>query len=281
VGRDIRINRLGFFCLWQKTKNGYSDFLRHRINDTPLFYFKHHFPCPVRVAFGRITFSYSTLTMPKNKLHKYERVQHLPNVTFSVFGESRSPSSYPWYDERYAGMQKVLELGCGKGEHALAFAAANPGKLCVGIDCKSHRMCVGAERAIAQGLENVHFLRARIERIGDFFLERSIHEIWLTFPDPHPKHRAIKSRLSAAPFLDAYANLLIPDGIVYLKTDSELLYDYTRESVRRWGGREITKSDSSHGTDCSAFGAREVVSAYEHAARSKGAVIQFLAFTLN
>lgn len=218
--------------------------------------------------------------MPKNKHFKYERVKHLPNVTFSEFGESPSPRSYPWYDERYQGMQRILELGCGKGEHALAFAAANPRKLCVGIDCKSHRMCVGAEKALARGLDNVHFLRARIERIGDFFLQHSIHEIWLTFPDPHPKQRAVKSRLSAAFFLDAYANLLIPGGTVYLKTDSGLLYDYTRESVRRWGGREIVESETAPRTGDSVSVARDVVSAYEHAARARGAAIQFMAFKL-
>ncbi len=219
--------------------------------------------------------------MPKNKLLKYERVKHLPNVTFSVYGESPPPCSYPWYDARYQGMQQVLELGCGKGEYTLAFAAANPRKLCVGVDAKSHRMCVGAEQAISRGLENVHFLRARIERIEDFFLEHSIHEIWLTFPDPHPKHRAIKSRLSASPFLDAYANLLVPGGRVYLKTDSNLLYDYTRESVQRWGGREIAQSDTDHESDCRASGAGEVVSAYEQAARSRGAAIKFMVFQLS
>ena len=219
--------------------------------------------------------------MPKNKLLKYDRVKGLPNVTFSVFGASLPPGSYPWYDERFRGMQHVLELGCGKGEYTLAFAAANPHKLCVGIDYKSHRMCVGAERALARGLDNVHFLRARIERIEEFFRKHSIHEIWLTFPDPHPKHRAIKSRLSAPSFLDAYAKLLLPGGTVYLKTDSDLLYDYTRESVQRWGGREGDASEAAHGRDCSASGACEAISAYEHAARSRGATVQFMAFKLN
>lgn len=219
--------------------------------------------------------------MPKNKLHKYERVKNLPNVTFSVFGESQLPCSYPWYAERYVGMEKILELGCGKGEYSLAFAAANPRKLCVGVDCKSDRMCVGAEKAVAEGLENVHFLRVRIERISQFFVEHSIHEIWLTFPDPHPKKRAIKCRLSAAPFLDAYASLLVPGGTVYLKTDSNLLYNYTRESVELWGGRVVAASENINGTDHSALGAREVVSAYENAARSRGTTIKYMAFKLN
>jgi tRNA (guanine-N7-)-methyltransferase len=219
--------------------------------------------------------------MAKNKLHKYERVKHLPNVTFSLFGQSQAPGLYPWYEDRYTGMERVLELGCGKGEYSLAFAAANPGRLCVGIDSKSHRMCVGAEKALARGLENVHFLRTRIERIRDFFFEQSIHEIWLTFPDPHPKNRSIKSRLSASPFLDDYAHLLVPGGMVCLKTDSDLLYNYTRESVARWGGRLVAASENIHGTKDGTLGAPEVVSTFEKTARVKGTTIKYMAFTLN
>ncbi|WP_300456002.1 tRNA (guanosine(46)-N7)-methyltransferase TrmB [Desulfobacula sp.] len=219
--------------------------------------------------------------MPKNKRHKYERVKHLTNVTFSLFGKSRPPCSYPWYAPRYAGMKKVLELGCGKGEYSLAFAAADPRSLCVGIDSKSHRICVGAEKAIARGLDNVHFLRTRIEHIREFFMEQTIHEIWLTFPDPHPKKRAVKCRLSAAPFIDTYAHLLIPGGTVYLKTDSDLLYNYTRESVEQWGGQVLTASENIHGTDDSTPGARDIVSAFESAARLQGTTIKYLAFTLN
>jgi tRNA (guanine-N7-)-methyltransferase len=218
--------------------------------------------------------------MPKNKRHKYERVKHLPNVTFSVFGESPPPRSYPWYQGRFEGMQTVLELGCGKGEHSLAFAAADSRKLCVGVDCKSHRMCVGAEQAIAAGLDNVHFLRAWIERIGEFFVGHSIHEIWLPFPDPHPKHRSEKCRLSAASFLDVYATLLVPGGTVHLKTDSRQLFDYTRQSVDRWGGHVLTASENIHGDCGRSIGARDVASAYETAARSRGKTIKYLAFNL-
>lgn len=220
-------------------------------------------------------------TMSKNKLHKYERVKYLPNVTFSLFGESRPPASYPWYEERYQNMEKVLELGCGKGEYSLAFAAADSQRLCVGIDSKSHRMCVGAEKAIAHGLENVLFLRSRIERIKEFFVEQSIHEIWLTFPDPHPKKRTVKCRLSAAPFLDAYAHLLIPGGTVHLKTDSDLLYTYTRKSVEHFGGCVVQASDNIHETEDCTIGAPDIVSAFEKAAQSKGKTIKYMAFTLN
>ncbi|NNG00390.1 MAG: tRNA (guanosine(46)-N7)-methyltransferase TrmB [Desulfobacteraceae bacterium] len=223
----------------------------------------------------------SSIGMAKNKRHKYERVRHLPNVIFSGSGEVPAPGSQPWYRGRFAGMEKVLELGCGKGEHSLGFAAANPGKLCVGIDRKSHRMCVGAEKALDLGLENVLFLRARIEQIKWFFVEQSIHEIWLTFPDPCPKTRTIKSRLSAPSFLDVYAGLLVPGGIVHLKTDSDMFFDYTRTSVERWGGREIAVAMDMHGEDFNPPAAGKVISAYENAALLRGTPIKYLAFELN
>lgn len=219
--------------------------------------------------------------MPKNKLHKVERVKRLPNVTFSVFGDPRPPQAYPWHGERCSSMDMVLELGCGKGEHSLAFAADDPGRLCVGIDCKSHRLCVGAEKAIAEGLDNVHFLRARIENISAFFIEHAVHEIWLTFPDPLPKQRTRKSRLSATPFLDAYAGLLRPGGTVHLKTDSDLFYNFTGESVQRWGGRVVAASDDIHATGQHSIGAAQVVSAYDRIAQSKGMAVKYMAFELN
>ena len=219
--------------------------------------------------------------MPKNKREKYQRVKSLPNVTITERNFSPSSDAFPWLERRYDGMRRVLELGCGKGEHSLAFAAASPDTLCVGVDRKSHRICVGAETAIAMGIENVQFLRARIEMIEAFFTKQSIDEIWLTFPDPHPKLRTRHLRLSAPGFLYTYARLLAPGGKVHLKTDSNLLFDYTCESVDRWGGRVVVALDNLHATDNGRIGAREVASAFEQAARSQGETIKYVAFELN
>ncbi len=221
--------------------------------------------------------------MPKNKRQKYQRVNDLPNVTVTEWNSSPSPApaEYPWTANRYDGMRRILELGCGKGEHSLAFAAADPDTLCIGVDRKSHRICVGAEAAIAMGLDNVQFLRARIEGLDAFFTKQSIDDIWLTFPDPHPKLRTRHLRLSAPAFLDTYARLLKPMGRVHLKTDSDRLFDYTLESVDRWGGRVVVASNDLHAMDNDRIGARGVVSAFEHAARLQGETINYLAFELN
>jgi hypothetical protein len=73
----------------------------------------------------------------------------------------------------------------------------------------------------------------------------------------------------------------MPGGIVYLKTDSRLLYNYTRKSVERWGGRVVADSGDIHGADYGLLGACGVVSAYENAARLRGATIKSMAFKLN
>ncbi len=218
--------------------------------------------------------------MPKTKHKKYQRVKELANVI--IPDPKASLTAYAWEVPRYSGKKIVLELGCGKGEHSLKFAANDPGSLFVGVDCKSHRLCVGGEKAIAQGIDNLFFLRAEIEEIRTFFPDNSIHGIWLTFPDPHPKQRAIKHRLSSAMFMDAYSRLLIPGGIVHVKTDSRLFYAYTLESVEYWGGQVKAASDDLHGENESfGSGARDIVSAFEAKALTRGKTIKYLAFTLN
>jgi len=221
--------------------------------------------------------------MPKNKRQKYERVRHLPNVTIIEADEPPLPEAYPWHRMAAAGSQTVLELGCGKGEYSLALAAANPNDLFVGVDYKSHRICAGAEKALATGLGNVHFLRTRIERLREFFRPHSINAIWLTFPDPHVKNRKTKCRLTAAPFLDAYADVLVPEGRVHLKTDSARFYEYSMEKVRQWGGHVVAFSEDLFGSLLGGGAAAKPkpISAYEKTALSRGAAIKMLTFSLS
>jgi len=215
--------------------------------------------------------------MPKTKNRKYERVRHLSNV---IIPSPESPGPpYPWNLPPFSSMEKILELGCGKGEHSLAFAVSRPDCVCIGVDRKSYRLCDGGAAGLAQGLETLFFLRTDIKDIHGFFEDHSISEIWLTFPDPHPKQREIKHRLTSALFIAAYARLLIPGGTVHLKTDSDLLYAYTREGVAYWGGRILAVDENLD--NASDTGAGQVVSTFEAKARARGKTIKYLKFTLN
>ena len=123
----------------------------------------------------------------------------------------------------------ILELACGRGEYSLALGRNNPTNNYLGVDIKGARIWKGARNAINDGLTNVGFLRCKIETISQFFNEQEIDEIWITFPDPF--HAKENRRLTAHNFLDRYKKLLKPGGIIHLKTDDDILYDFTLESI--------------------------------------------------
>lgn len=125
----------------------------------------------------------------------------------------------------------VLELACGKGEYSVNMAKAFPEKNFVGVDIKGNRMYVGAKKALHEGIENVAFLRTRIEQIDQYFAPHCVSEIWITFPDPFLRDGKAKNRLTHHKFLALYQKILLPGGIVHLKTDSPELYTFTQEMV--------------------------------------------------
>lgn len=132
-----------------------------------------------------------------------------------------------WGDMMFEKKQPlIIELGCGKGEYTIALAERHPEYNYIGVDIKGARLWKGAKYATEHGLPNVAFLRTRIEFLPALFAEGEVSEIWLTFSDPQMKSE--NSRLTSPVFLERYRRLLIPGGIVHLKTDSRFLYEYTR-----------------------------------------------------
>ena len=173
----------------------------------------------------------------------------------------------------------VLELGCGKGEYTLALAERDPSRNYIGIGIKGARMWRGAKTATERAMTNVGSLRTRIEFVAGLFAENEVSEIWITFPDPQLKSRRAKKRLTSPWFLELYARMLRPDGHIHLKPDSQHLYGYTNEAIRRYGlPCEISNSDI-YGTEL----ADEVLSvktAYEQRFLGMGLPITYTRFAL-
>jgi tRNA (guanine-N7-)-methyltransferase len=125
----------------------------------------------------------------------------------------------------------VLELGCGKGEYTVGLAEAYPDKNFIGVDIKGDRIARGSQAALEANLTNVAFLRTDIQFLQEFFAEQEVSEIWITFPDPQPRDRQEKHRLTYQTFLAMYCELLRPGGVLHLKTDSQLFFEYSLGSL--------------------------------------------------
>lgn len=129
----------------------------------------------------------------------------------------------------------VVEIGCGKGEYTLGLGSVFPDRNFVGVDMKGDRLARGSKQAMDRGLTNVAFLRTIVQDIDKFFAPDEVSELWVTFPDPRPRKRDVKRRLTHPRFLRMYANMLKADGLFHLKTDSDSLFDYTLETLEAFG----------------------------------------------
>ncbi len=123
----------------------------------------------------------------------------------------------------------AIELACGKGEYTIGLARKLKETNFIGIDLKGERIWVGSSQAIEEELENVAFLRTHILELEKLFNSGEVSEIWLTFPDPRPKVRDEKRRLTHPRYLDIYKQILTPNGWFKFKTDNTKLFQYTLE----------------------------------------------------
>ncbi|MEC8739830.1 MAG: tRNA (guanosine(46)-N7)-methyltransferase TrmB [Bacteroidota bacterium] len=124
-----------------------------------------------------------------------------------------------------------LELACGKGEYAIGLAEKYANQNFIGVDIKANRMWKGARYALENQLTNVGFLRTQIDHIEQYFESSEVDEIWITFPDP--QHKKERKRLTNPIFLGYYNKILRPKAFIHLKTDDDLLYEYTLEIISK------------------------------------------------
>lgn len=133
-----------------------------------------------------------------------------------------------WQTDYFKNQQPlVLELACGKGEYTVGLARAYPATNFIGVDIKGDRIARGSQAAQTEGLANVAFLRTDIRYLTDFFADGEVSEIWITFPDPQPRDRQEKHRLTFPSFLTMYRRVLAPGGLLHLKTDNTDFFDYS------------------------------------------------------
>jgi len=171
--------------------------------------------------------------MSKNKLAKFAELNtygHVIQLPYNELINEGFSLKGSWNSDFFKnGHPIVLELGCGKGEYTVGLARLFPDKNFIGIDIKGSRMWSGAKDVHQNELKNCGFVRTNIELLSHFFAGNEVSEIWITFPDPQMKRT--NKRLTAVRFLKQYSEILLPEGVIHLKTDSDFLYQYTLATV--------------------------------------------------
>ena len=175
----------------------------------------------------------------------------------------------------------MLELGCGKGEYTVGLAEKFPEKNYIGIDIKGARFWRGAKSALEMNLSQVAFLRTQVELVDRLFAQNEVHEIWITFPDPQIKYKRTKHRLTNQEFLEKYKQILVPNGLVHLKTDSEFMQGYTLGLLHGLGHEIIYANHDVYRNEGSPSEVLDIQTFYEKRYLEEGKPITYVQFRLH
>ena len=218
--------------------------------------------------------------MGRSKLEKFAVVAERENVV-QAGDELYGQLAGKWRDLHFENDNPiVLEVGCGRGEYTVGMGRLYPDKNFIGTDIKGARIWKGSTMAVEEELDNVAFLRTFIENIEEHFGQHEIDEIWITFPDPRPKDRDIKRRLTSPKFLDMYSRIVKPGGIVHLKTDNQGLYEYTLEVLQERKAKELIYTSDLYNSDLQEH-TMGIYTTYEKRYLADGIPIKYLQFKVS
>ena len=128
-----------------------------------------------------------------------------------------------------------VEVGCGKGKFTAETAEANPDVLMIAVERCREAMVVAMEKAQSMGLKNVFYIDMDVANIEEIFAGEEIDRLFINFPDPWPRKKNAKRRLTHRGFLDKYCRVVKCGGEFHYKTDNAPLFEFSVEEFQACG----------------------------------------------
>ena len=128
-----------------------------------------------------------------------------------------------------------VEVGCGKGKFTAETAEANPDVLLIAVERCREAMVVAMEKAQAMGLKNVFYIDTDVANLEEIFAPSEIDRLFVNFPDPWPRKKNAKRRLTHRGFLDKYCRVIKESGEIHYKTDNAPLFEFSVEEFAACG----------------------------------------------
>ena len=142
-----------------------------------------------------------------------------------------------------------VEVGCGKGKFTAETAQANPDVLLIAVERCREAMVVAMEKAKAMGLTNVFFVDMDVANMEGCFTPGEIDRLFINFPDPWPRKKQAKRRLTFRTFLRLYSRVIREGGEIHFKTDNAPLFEFSLEEMAFVGleTRNVTRNLHENG----------------------------------
>lgn len=167
-----------------------------------------------------------------------------------------------------------IEVGMGKGQFILEMARRNPAINYIGVE-RFTVIVVKALEKIEEDMppDNLYVIRLDAEDILTVFEEEEVSKIYLNFSDPWPKAKHNKRRLTHKNYLDRYNSILIDKGLIQLKTDNDMLFEFSIESIN---DSQFNITKSIRNLHASGLGSDNVMTEYEEKFSEQGILIKLL-----
>jgi tRNA (guanine-N7-)-methyltransferase len=138
----------------------------------------------------------------------------------------------------------VLEVGFGNGTFLAGIADEHPDWNLIGVEIAAASLSRGIGRVRRDGLDNVRLLCADARvLVHDMLPARSIHRVYVNFPDPWPKEKHVDRRLLSCWFFRLLSTRFEDHGEVWLTTDHAEYFDYALAECRSTGLYEVDAGD--------------------------------------
>ena len=162
-----------------------------------------------------------------------------------------------------------IEVGSGKGAFITGMAKANPEINYIGIDIQKSVLSYALDKVLEADVPNIKLLWVDGDSLTNYFEDGEIDQLYLNFPDPWPKKRHEKRRLTYKSFLDTFKQILPEHGEIHFKKDNRGLFEYSLVSFSQYGMNLKGVWLDLHASDFEG----NVMTEYEKKFSSKGQVI--------
>lgn len=193
----------------------------------------------------------------------------------------KNPCDYKgrWADFFSSGNPIELEVGCGKGTFVAHKGLQNPDIDFLAVDLISDMLAVGRRNIVrlfeenSRECKNIVLTAYNVDKISDIVSrEDGIARLYINFCNPWPRLKHNKRRLTHPTKLNQFKEILVPDGEIHFKTDSDLLFDDSLEYFKECGFEITYLTRDLHNSDVKG----NIVTEHEKMFSDEGVPIKFL-----
>jgi tRNA (guanine-N7-)-methyltransferase len=140
-----------------------------------------------------------------------------------------------WHDRFGSEAPLHIEVGTGKGRFLTEMAKMYPHINYIGVEKYESVLVTAVQRTVEENIPNIKFLQKDVSDLTDYFSPKELARVYINFTDPWPKKKHAKRRLTHEYFLTKYNRLLNYKGAIHFKTDNQGLFEYSIESMSKYG----------------------------------------------